>query len=389
MTGPRRVVLCYLLLAGVTYRTCQAAATLPQDVRQTTSGQSVKAQVEKFIEGNLTKVTSDDPAAVKEGRDGIIAEVQQPTPTAPAPSDQFLDVYAEVLNKQLQPLAKSDNFRVRLNIAIIAARVAEKAHSVRLSPVVTDLLADQNEAVVIWAVKASRFLIPPILSNAIAAKTDKLLPELNKAVTKYIKSPPVVQAAYEALNVQQSGPNPVGPASWNLVVPIVVEAIHGIIEQRLKLYDNGVAPGASSESAATNFLISTPIWGLKGNAQQNEAQRKQQLRTVQLMSNLISAAGQRAGSASSGDKTELYDLIKKAVGGLIVVLPPEFANDENIKKLRGIGNSTPPADVATLVDAVYPLLKKVKQFESLTPPPRLSTVAPPATTTSSAPEPAP
>src|SRR5689334_1207421 len=133
MTGPRRVVLCYLLLAALSYCTCRAAATLPQDVRQTTSGQSVKAQVEKFIEGNITKVTSDDPAALKEGREGIIAEVQQPTPTAPAPSDQFLDVYAEVLNKQLQPLAKSDNVRVRLNIAIIAARVAEKAHNVRLS----------------------------------------------------------------------------------------------------------------------------------------------------------------------------------------------------------------------------------------------------------------
>jgi hypothetical protein len=255
MTGRRRAVGICLLLAGMLAPACWSAdAPLPDSVRMTTSGATVKGEVEKFIGDQVKILAGDDPVAATAARETLVAAVTQEKPGQPALSAQFLDVYAEVLSAQLKDAAAAKKPQVRLNVAVLVARVAEKVNNGQLAPIVIVLLNDANEGVVLWAVKACRFLVPPILSNPANAKNDKLLPALVTVAKKNAKSGPITQAAYEAMLISDKGPNAIAAAGWKDAVPAVVNATLDIMDERVKLYAAGIPPWPGAEAKAIYLL---------------------------------------------------------------------------------------------------------------------------------------
>jgi hypothetical protein len=386
MTGRRCAVVSCLLLAVTVMPVCWAAdATLPDAVRQATTAAAVKDQVEKFVKEQVAKLTSDDLAAVQAAREAIFAEVVQP-PGKPPLSAAFLDVYCETLNDALKDAAKDKRPQVRLNVAVLVARVgdkanAEKATNTRLMPLVVVLLGDENQAIVLWAVKASRGLVPAVLNNVAIAKNNPLIPALVAAAKKHAKYGPIVQAAYVALDIQDKGPNSVLPAQWAVAVPVVADAIVEIMLERIKLFDRGVPMWSAAEGTAIHFLTRSDIWRAKLPA---DAAQKLHLRTVQATSDLIGVAGQRV-QAAGNERGELYNMLKTGAAGLLVN-DEKLKADDTLKKLHGITNTTPNQVVIPLCQQVYPVLKAVPEFKDLKPPPQLSEAPPtPATTGSSGP----
>jgi hypothetical protein len=372
------------------------SATLPQDVRQTTNAMAAEKPIKAFVDQQVQKLKSDDPLAQAAARDALVAEAQGPAGggnigagaaagagaagagAAPAgPSAAFLDKYTEVLNTALNEPAKHKDPRVRLNTAIVVARVAKEAskdtNNARLAPIVTEMLADESEAVVLWAVKASKFLIPAILSNAVSRQNNTLLPAFMKAVQKQIKSGPIVQSAFESLRVE---PSAVGQANWNAVVPLIVDPIHQLLAIRIDEYKKGIPPLAYSESTVTAFLCLRTVWNAQTKAQQK--------RTVQEISNLIGVASQRFGTATSIQRAELADLINKAMAACWVI-GDTIGNEEMKKEARtDLGPTTPPAEVVKRVQGMPDAIRSNQQFADLKAPPALESVPPTTTATSTA-----
>ncbi len=361
MNGRRLVVLGCLM--GLMPLGRAMAAALPAEVRTTTNPQSVRAPIQTFIDEQVGKLSSGDLAAQTAAREALVAEVQQATTASPKPTPEFLDPYAEVLNTALLPLAKNQDPRIRLNAAVIAARVAERANNARLMPVVVDLLDDECEGVVLWAIKASKFLIPPVLSNAVTAEGNPLVPAFVKTFAKYQKSGPIVQSAYESLKIADQGANAVPSAAWKTVVPLVVGTLQGLVEMRIADYKTGIPPLPPVEAIATSFLVDGKVW-----AEQPKAQR---LRTVQIIADLMSVAAERWTDADVTKRQELTHVISKASEGAWVI--GNALGSEKVKQaIVKIGPGMAAPEVAGKVAALRGALKALPEFAELKPPPSLA-----------------
>ncbi|HEY7086997.1 MAG TPA: hypothetical protein VH518_02845, partial [Tepidisphaeraceae bacterium] len=167
--------------------------------------------------------------------------------------------------------------------------------------------------------------------------------------------------------------------SWPQVVPVVVDALHQIMEARIKLYETGIPPGAASDANAIYFLTSSNVWNLKGaDAAKQQAQR---FRTVQLMSDLMGSIKQRLAAANPVQRDEMYEALKRVASGFSVI-SEELAKDENVKKLYQMTKTTDPNVVIGMCDSVFAAVKKIPEFSKITPPAPLSAI--PAATTGEA-----
>ena len=124
-----------------------------------------------FIKTQTEKLGGKVPAAQNDARDALIGAVVS---GEPSPSAKFADAYTRALNDALIPLADDPSMPTRLNMAIVVGRIAEHAQSLRLKPVVVKLLGDKCDPVVLWAVKATKALLPAQLRLR-AAGDDPLL----------------------------------------------------------------------------------------------------------------------------------------------------------------------------------------------------------------------
>lgn len=370
MNGRRFVFSCWSVLFGMILSASAAEArVLPPDAG--------KPAIEQFINEQAEKLKGEDFAAAKEARTAIVGEVAPGVPGQPAPSAAFLDAYAEAANAALQPLVKHELPRVRLNAAIVAARVAEGVNNAKLMPTIVDALNDQTEAVVHWGIKGAKFVIPPVLSNAMLATNNPLMPAFLNAVKKYGKSGPLIQAAYDALRIEDKGPNAVAPANMSKVLPVVIDAIQTVMEIRLAQYQDGVPAMPSAEQTAILFLTKENVWNAKTGQE-----ARQRLRTVQIMSDLVAVAAFRAQNAGTIERADLVDVLRKT-GSAFQVIGPSLGADSLVevgKRLSGIQPTMAAAEIQQRVDGVHPVLSKISVLAGVKPPPKLSAAASAPTT---------
>lgn len=332
------------------------SAVLPPDVRNTTNAAAVKPKIQEFLGPQIAKLSGADAAEQSAAKDAIIAEVQ--SGAAGKPSDFFFDAYCEALDAAFKPLLKSTDPRVRLNLAVISARVAERAPSTRLLPTVTALLGDDNEAVALWAVKAAKPLLPTVLNVPAVAKGNTLIPAVVAAAGKFVNSGPLVQSAYSALSIEQAE-TAVKRAAWKDAVPLAAKGIQDIISKRIEVYvKDGVPQMPSIETSPLTFLTQNSVWP----NQPSDVQAQ----TVQVISNLISVAGQRVPViAQRSDRDGLVSNIVIAAKGMSVV-----GLETAAKPLVSINAGTADADLQARVNALYPEI--VKKYPGLKPPPKIA-----------------
>lgn len=359
MNGRRFLLTCFtvwiasLLCSGV------SAATLPPNVRTTTNSQSVRPQVVSFVEREAKKLESDAPATLAEGRDNLIAEVVAGGNPTVTPSSAFLDVYADALNAQLVKLANHANSRVRVNAAITAAKVAEKAKNARLAPTIIDLLDDPNEGVVLWALKGSREVIGPSHAGT-APQSAKLMPAFVAAAKKHAASGPMIQAAYESLKAVDA------TASSPGAIKSAVDATHEVLKARREVYIKRLPEFASNENAAITFLTARRVWMAQTPAQQ--------LQTVQAISDLAGLVAQRYGSVGSTERGELATMLSRMGGALQVIgqnSEMSIKMDPIGKHLKDINAATSVDDIAKRATATYSGLTTLPAFKDLKPAPTI------------------
>jgi hypothetical protein len=382
MIGSRLVcgwVLALCAVAGVAGLDAgPALAQVPaQATAQRTSTSPDQRILAEFLDAQLARLVSAQPTERTAAREAIIALVAPALANQPAPTAQFFDTYANLLNQRLIALTSEEiPVQVRLNAAIVASRVAEQAQNARLSPVVVQLIDDRNEGVVLWGLRASRFVMPGVLTSPILANQNALIPAIDRAQQRYSANGLISIGCYEALTWPDR--RTVNPQQYQQVVQYVLPPIQDILQRRVAMYERGVPPEPVAERMATAFLAEAAAWSAQ-NPQQQE-------RTVQAMVNLISYAAQRATGAQALARAELTEIVARTAQALWVIGQsigaPQLQQAVNVASR--VGPATPNAQLLEAVREIYPAVVSIQRFNAIQPPAELpppTAATPPAETT--------
>ena len=274
-----------------------SAADLPKETLTASDVTPFAGAIQSYIAAQVKGLVDADPAKGSKSRQGLIDEMAGLNP----PSAAFADFYCGELTNQLVPLTSNSDPRVRLNIAIITARVAERAQdaSGRLAPLIVAELKDTNAGVMLWAMRAARNTIAPILN--VKGANNSLVPAI-LAAAKSTNSGAVIGAAYDALAA--TGPNPAA-------LPVNIGATIQLLGFRLSQYGSSVPPEPPMDGRGTSFLTQMQIWTAQTPPQQ--------IALVQMILDLVGAANSGYSTAQGVDRDELVTLMSSAGKALYVI----------------------------------------------------------------------
>ena len=295
--------------------------------------------VAKFIAERVAIVGKDGGAARDDLVTGSTTNLQLTPPTT-----TYLANYTTVLNREaLAVLAKTKDVRVRLNIAIVVAKVAANAQNAWLQPTVENLLAaDQKESVVLWGMKAAAAVLPQP-----GGKPDVLLKAIYLAVQAHPNSGPVADEAYNSLQ-----PTTIPPTRET------IKYMQDIFELRVKAYSAGIPVDPAVDRRPSVYLTTggaAGMWTLSTAVEHR--------RTVQLMCDLLEVAAQQADKAPLGEtRDQLLFLITTTCTAVQVVA----SSVDNIAlaaqaKLR-LPTNTPAGQVSPQVQPVVDALRVAFQL---------------------------
>lgn len=360
-----RLLLVALAGWGIASAGFARAADLPPNVRQAISTPSVIPTIQQFVKDQVALLGGEDLAAQGQARDDLSRQAVTP-PGGPAPTAQFLDAYAKELNDALLPLSKNAQPRVRLNAAIVAERVSRHAKNGRLQPLVVALLADENDATRMWALKAARNILP------YSSDAQSMVAAV-QAIGKEATSGSVVQTVYDALTIDQGT---MSASAWAAVLAKSIPALQEAMRARLDRYRDGIPEDPSAELTPMVYLSGQTVWRAQTPPQQDK--------TIQLISDLIGVSAQRSTEASNEQRQEIVWLLRR-VGGTIDVAGKWSENPQlqaAARDIQGLDLLSNPERIKAAAATVYPKLQQIPRFKDLKPPPNLDSASsrPPATT---------
>jgi hypothetical protein len=324
----------------------QAIDPVPSEAKTAADAAPYRGEIERFVGAQVELLKdSSRPARQSAARDALINELNLPGQQDPQPS--FLDVYADALNRALTAeVAGHQDVRVRLLGAIVAARVAERADNARLVPVVERYLTDGNWTVSLWAMKAARPLVRPVLRNPLMVQQNRLIGAIVQGATNHPQGP-VVQEAYVALVTDLLDP---ARRVEGLVVRQVVSAVQALFEMRIGQFRQGIPENLLAENRATLFLTEGRIWQA-----QNADERA---RTAGLIADHILLAGEHIG-AGRGARDQLVQVLQQSAGATVVMARAmgDTAMEDAANALRQIRPVTPPDQIALLAQACHDAIR--------------------------------
>lgn len=337
------------------------APQLPENVRTSADAGPFRGQIAAFVNGHAAKMKAGTSAELQAARDALINAVSG------QPSISFNELYADAINTAMQPLLKESKVAVRLNVAIVVTRVAERTNSARLAPVVRTLLADESPGVVIWSMRASRPLALTILGDPILA-SNNLVPAIVEASRKHLGSGPVVAEAYAALTstlLDRGARSTFTTPQLQKIVPAVIDAVQTILSERVRLYTTGIPPEPSIDGPrATLFLLDTQNWQL--------ASEKQKVKTAELsLWSGVLAAQRQSQPEFAARRVELLEVVRYQ--GRSLVLLADFGQSAALKTaaedMARVTNFSPAAQVVQSVSDVAAAMQSVPLFKSVQAPP--------------------
>jgi hypothetical protein len=300
----RRVLaLGFLLLCGLTGT---SFAQLPSDVVTSADPTAQRATIDAFVGTQVKKMLGADSSQWTLGRTLLIGEVAKANATP-----GFLDVYADSVNKALLPLTTNKDARIRLNAAIVAARIAAKAGNGRLAPVTRACLKDNSDAVVLWGLQSAKYVVPALLQMTDAKGADALAKDAIPAIENHMTAA-VIEEGYRTLLLDPTLPvqdahylSNISPQMLSGFLPNPM----ALLEYRIKLYDEVDVPKQPlSDTWGAEFLVKDKVWNAQTPTQQGQS--------LNVMLGLLRGAAKQNAAVAS---PEMIDVIKRTGQGFHVV----------------------------------------------------------------------
>jgi len=353
-TGRLALVPLVLLFSGATFgQITDAMKTAPN---------ADAGAIARFVDAavkNLTVEDADKQAKAREElSNGVVVSGGATTPLSPV----YADAYAGAVAKALMPLTTHEDMRVRLNAAIVNARVAERAGNTRLKDVTIKFINDKTSAVALWGVKAARGMLPAILAGA-NPTNDPLLTAMVQAVQRFGFGP-IVTEVYEALSLNVIAANPKPPAN---VIKGAVPVMMQVYRTRVDAYGGGVPPDPGIDNVAAEFFGFSTVWQLLAPQQRTDA--------VQAMVDLLSLASQHAALMEGDERLPLLPVFKRTGSVLQVIGDAVKASalSNAAKEIQRISNGMDGTEVTqrstALTAAARTAFPGLKPSPTLPPPP--------------------
>lgn len=314
------------------------------------------AAIQRHIDAAIKNLTSEDPDKQSRGREDLVNGVVIASDANAQPSPVFLDAYTTALVKALTPLTNHEDMRVRLNAAIVAARVAERAGNDRLADVAVRFMNDKNGAVALWGVKAARAMLPAALAKG--GENNALVKALVQVVERVISGAAITEV-YDAVSlniIQVQQP----PAVIKGAVPVMLR----VFRTRVDTYGAMPPPDAVIDNVASEFLSFSRVWQQMNPQQRTEA--------VQAMADLLNYAAQHAQLLEGADRIDLITIFKRTGAALQVIgdankMPAVSNAAREVQRIStGMDGTEIIQRVTTLTDALmqaFPGLKKPPQIQ--------------------------
>jgi len=224
-------------------------------------------------------------------------------------------------------------------------------------------LIQHSEAVRLWALRAAKYVLPAVLqANPAGGNT-----LINGIVTAGQSDPAgtLMSDAYEALSLNFTDTTKYTQPQLTAMVGATVPVLLKTAGDRANIYKTGVPPTPAAEKPALTILTTSNVWKAQTPTQQ--------VQTVQLLSDLLSLAANRATALQGPDREQVLLLVQHV--GRVIWVAGANVGDNNVKAitpaLTAIGPNSTNDKILAAVAPVYPALIKVKGWEKLTPPPSL------------------
>lgn len=202
---PVFAALCLLAFAAA----AASGALIPSNVKSSSTPSAFHVQIVDAINKEAAALATGNQAAVQTAREHLIAEAEGHEGVVATP--EYQAEYAADLVPALAPLiAPTQQFRVQLNAAVVAGRVAEIVHSGgaadQFAKLADAMLKDKQPAVVIWGMKTAKYVLGSLVqkNHGNTGGFDKLVVN---AVKTHADSGPLVEGqlveeAYGALTLE-------------------------------------------------------------------------------------------------------------------------------------------------------------------------------------------
>lgn len=381
----RNCLAAWFVLAGIAavpalnIQPAALAQAIPENIKSATAVDQITPPIQSFIRAQVGRLKGTDATARAAARDALVSE-SGATAAAGSISAAYRDVYASVLNAELATLFPASPLETRVNAAIVAARVAPRDINAHLDGVARAALADPQQPVILWGLKAAAQLIPASLSARPANNT--LLASVAKAAAANLNSTLVVDA-YDALTLtSHSGDirqlrDQIPDDRWRKLVPLVFPELGKLWQARLELFASGAPIDPSPERIPAVFVTS-----LRGNWQLMTQQ--QQAQAMQWMINQLSLAGERALQSPQEKELFIGTVYRSTAAALLVV--GEAEGNEALqtagRSAAGLSGTAQAGTIQQATENVISAVRATPKFAQLQTPPKAQSPAP---TTSSRP----
>ena len=325
------------------------AASIPSSIK--TSSTPPQGPIDAFLKTESTSLASADPLIQKPARDALIAECSGHSGLPATP--EYETLYATELGKQLTSHVAAPSLRLRLNVAIIAYGVAAQIYkdggsTSGLAPLVQALLQDKQQAVVLWAIKAAKYVLASQLNDNV--NPSALAKAVFAAVKNYGDSGPIVEEAFSSLTLEGLDKLK-GGAQFQQNAPSLIPAVLDLFAWRGQRYKNGDSvPSPLADRPVTVFVPVTAFGVI--NSKPGLLNQTLKVMGETTCSSVHSMAN---GNASQ----ELLDMIK-ADGDAFSVFGRQMSNpaiEAAGKAIQGISQSTDPTKASKMCDDLVAALK--------------------------------
>lgn len=338
-----------------------ASVSSAQLIRPQTQAETDAAPDRKEIDDVVNKLAAKlgaaDPVGWAQSRNALTTYSSSPND-----SPSFLDQYSDSIGAAMTPLARSADVRIRLNAAIVVARVAApaaKAGSGKLSKVTQLLLKDSSDAVVLWATEAAHALLPALLQTGAPAdlKDANAIGHAVALAAKAHLSEMLTEVSYRALLLDTKNERVPHSDAVRAIAPAALSAYLSdpleLYEFRAKFYDNAVPPLPQSDIWASTFFTTSIVWSAQSPAQQ--------ARTMAAMLGMLKGVSKQSAVAVTGVNV-LHDVIKET-GQSFHVIALAMNNKAMLTaadRVAGISSETPPEEIDARIGTLEQTVKDLQ-----------------------------
>ncbi len=298
-----------------------------------------------FIKENVARLADDDAETVSNARGDLLAGSFS-TSNVPA-SVVYLDAYVGAVARELAALqAQKPSLRVKVNIGIVAAKVADNAKAIlpatALQNVIKTLMQDPNDAVALWGMKAAAaVLTAPNQTTPNVALLRLILP----TVDAHHLSGPITDEAYAAL---------LDPS------PPVIDTLINLYAKRVAVYKTGAIP----QDPSVELRASAPLTTQSGMWSKLSVRDRQTV--MNIIADLLSEASGAMGKKENVDSVDQLRLaITKACAAVSVVAGS--LNNNDLREQAERASKLPSnASAATVVQVITPIVAAVRKAFPMT-----------------------